>query len=77
MEAGIRNAPLDFSVIQPEKASVYSRSSSGKTTGEIKELRTKFEAQQSKRKAAQQRFVFTPPKYDQEYLEAMVKLETA
>jgi hypothetical protein len=78
MEAGIRNAPLDFSVIQPEKPTAYSRSSSGKTKAEIQRLRTKFEAQQAERKASQnQRFAFTPPKYDEEFLDAMAKLETA
>jgi hypothetical protein len=78
MEAGIRNAPLDFSVIQPEIPSVYSRSSSGKSKAEIQKLRAKFEAEQAKRKASQnQPFAFTPPKYDEEYLNAMAKLETA
>jgi hypothetical protein len=78
MEAGIRNAPLDFSVIQPEKPSAYSRSSSGKTKAEIQKLRTKFEVQQAQRKATQnQPFAFTPPKYDEEYLDAMAKLEIA
>lgn len=78
MEAGIRNAPLDFSVIQPERPTAYTRSSSGKTKAEIQKLRTKFEAEHSQRKANQtQPFAFTPPKYDEEYLNAMAKLETA
>ena len=78
MEAGIRNAPLDFSVIRPEQRAAYTRSSSGKTQAEIQKLRTKFEATQAQRKAAQnQPFTFTPPKYDEEYLNAMAKLETA
>jgi hypothetical protein len=78
MEAAIRNAPLDFSVIPPEKPAPYSRSSSGKTAAEIKKLRMKFEAQQAERKATQnQPFVFTPPKHDEEYRAAMAKLETA
>jgi hypothetical protein len=77
MEAGIRNAPLDFSVIHPEKPAAYSRSSSGKTKAEIQKLRTKFEAEQARRKASQNHpFAFTPPKYDEEYLNAMAKLET-
>jgi hypothetical protein len=78
METGIRNALLDFSVIQPGKPAAYSRSSSGKTKAEIQKLRTKFEAEQAQRKASQnQPFAFTPPKYDEEYLNAMAKLETA
>jgi hypothetical protein len=77
MEAGIRNAPLDFSVIKSDKPAAYSRSSSGKTKVEIQRLRAKFEAEQAKRKASQdQSFAFTPPKYDEEYLDAMAKLET-
>jgi len=77
MEAGIRNAPLDFSVIHSEKPTAYSRSSSGRTKAEIRKRRTKFEAEQAKRKANQnQLFAFTPPKYDEEYLNAMTKLET-
>jgi hypothetical protein len=78
MEAGIRNASLDFSVIQPEQPAAYARSSSGKTKAEIQKLRTRFEAAQAQRKAGQnQAFAFTPPKYDEEYLNAMAKLETA
>ena len=78
MEAGIRNALLDFSVVQPEQPAAYTRSSSGKTKAEIQKLRTKFEAAQAQRKAGQnQPFAFTPPKYDEEYLNAMAKLETA
>ena len=76
MEAGIRNAPLDFSVIQSEKPSAYSKSSSGKSQAEIQRLRTKFEDRQSQRKSARnQPFEFTPPKYDEEYFNAMTKLE--
>jgi hypothetical protein len=78
MEAGIRNAPLDFSVIEPQRPTAYSRSSSGRSKAEIQKLRTKFETQQAQRKASQnQPFAFTPPKYDEEYLNAMAKLETA
>jgi hypothetical protein len=79
MEMGIRNAPLDFSVIQPEQLSVYSRSSSGKTAAEVQRLRRRFEAQQAQRRASHKQppFVFTPPKYDGEYLSAMAKLESA
>lgn len=78
MEAGIRNAPLDFSLIQCETPTAYSRSSSGKTQAEIQKVRKSFEAEQAQRKARlNQPFTFTPPKYDEEYLNAMAKLETA
>lgn len=78
MEAGVRNEPLDFCVIQPEKPRPYSRSSSGKTKTEIQRLRTRFEAAQEQRRANQDRpFAFTPPKYDEEFFDAMTTLETA
>jgi hypothetical protein len=77
MELGIRNAPLDFSVIQSDKPATYSRSSSGRSKADIQKLRTKFETAQAQRKAGQsQGFAFTTPNYDEEYLKAMAKLET-
>jgi len=78
MEAGIRNQPLNFSMIPPEYPVVYSRSSSGKSPADIRKLRAKFEGQQADRKAKEQPpFTFTRPRYDEEYFEAMAKLETA
>jgi len=78
MEVGVRNAPLDFSVIQPERLSAYSRSSSGKTKTEVQKLRAKLEVLRAQRKAIPgQPFAFTPPRYDEEYLNAMAKLESA
>ncbi|SPF45850.1 hypothetical protein SBA4_3430012 [Candidatus Sulfopaludibacter sp. SbA4] len=78
MEAGIRNEPLDFSLIAPARPVVYSRSSSGKSPAEIRKLRAKFERQQAEKKGNQPRpFKFTRPKYDEEYFEAMGKIETA
>jgi hypothetical protein len=66
-----------FSVIQYEQPAAYTRSSSGKTKAEIQKLRTKFESAQVRRKAGQnQPFAFTPARYDEEYLNAMAKLET-
>ena len=77
MEAGIRNASLDFSVIQPEQPTAYTRSSSGKAKAEIQRLRARFEEAQAQRKASQnQSFAFTPPKYDEEYVDAMAKVQT-
>jgi hypothetical protein len=78
MEAGIRNQPLDFSLIATERPAVYSRSSSGKSPAEIRQIRAKFEHQQAEKKAKEQQpFAFTRPKYDEEYFEAMAKLQTA
>jgi hypothetical protein len=78
MEAAIRNQPLDFSLIATERPAVYSRSCSGKSTADIRKLSAKFDQLQAEKKPKEQRpFTFTPPRYDEEYLEAMRKLETA
>jgi hypothetical protein len=78
MESGIRNQPLDFSVIATERPAVYSRSSSGKSPADIRKLRAQYEQRQAAKKAKQQpAFAFTAPKYDDEYFEAMAKLHTA
>lgn len=78
MEEAIRNQPLDFSLIHTERPGVYSRSSSGKSPAEIRKLRQQFEKRWAEKKAPEQQpFPFTPPKYDDEYFEAMAKLESA
>ncbi|HET8580808.1 MAG TPA: hypothetical protein VFL31_07400 [Nitrospiraceae bacterium] len=78
MEAGIRNQALDFSVIPAERPVVYSRSASGKSPADIRKLRVQFEKRQAERKDKErQPFPFTPPKYDDEYFEAMAKLQSA
>jgi len=78
MEAGIRNQPLDFSLIPAERPAVYSRSCSGKSPADIRKLRAQFERRQAEKKASEQRpFPFTPPRYDDEYFEAMAKLQRA
>ena len=78
MEEGIRNQPLDFPLISTARHAAYSRSSSGKSPAAINKLREQFKHRQSERKAESQRpFSFTPPKYDEEYFEAMAKIESA
>jgi hypothetical protein len=78
MVAGIRNEPLDFSLIPTQRPAVYSRSSSGKSPADIRKLRTTFDRQQAEKKAKEQRpFTLTPPRYDEEYFEAMGKLQSA
>ena len=78
MEAGVRNQPLDFSVIRTEFPAVYSRSSSGKSPADIRNLRAEFERRRAEKKAQEQRpFIFTPPNYDEQYFEAMAKLQSA
>ena len=76
MEHGIRNEPLDFSSIQAEPHPKYSRSSSGKTAREIKSLRRKFQEKLAAR-VSTAGASFTPPRYDEEFFEALSKLEKA
>jgi hypothetical protein len=76
MEYGIRNQPLDFSRIFRQPLQKYVRTSSGKSTKEIAAARR--EIQESLRRTAakkEDRFAFTPPKYDEEYFAALEKLE--
>lgn len=79
MEHGIRNEPLDFSSIPYEPPEKYSRSASGASSREIaaakKQLLAKIAALQKPRPEA--RFEFTPPHYDDEFLNAMAKLDAA
>lgn len=76
MEHGIRNEPLDFSTIKAEPHPKYSRSSSGKTAMEIESLRRQFQEKVAARvSTAGTRF--TPPRYDEEFFEALSTLEKA
>jgi hypothetical protein len=78
MEAGIRNQLLDFSIIPAARPVVYARSSSGKSPAEIRKLRAQFERRQAEQNAKEERpFTFTSPKYDEDYFEAMAKLQDA
>ena len=78
METGIRNQLLDFSTIPAERPAMYSRSSSGRSAVEIRKLRAQFERCQAEKKANDQRpFTFTPPNYDDEYFQAMARLQNA
>jgi hypothetical protein len=76
MEYGIRNQPLDFSRILRQPLQKYVRTSSGKSTKEIAAARR--EIQETLRKTAdkkENRFAFTPPRYDEEYFAALEKLD--
>jgi hypothetical protein len=73
---GERYRPLDFSVIPEHAIPQYRRTSSGKTKQEIKAARKAFEEnQKTKVSAPTQPATFIPPKYDDEYWEAMDTLE--
>ena len=77
MEAGIRNQPLDFSTIPEDKPTSYSRISSEEPKTKLIKLRAAFKKKKEERKATSvSDFEFTPPKYDDEFIEAMEKLET-
>jgi hypothetical protein len=76
MEHGIRNEPLDFTTISEQPLLNYARQASGKTPQEIKTARKKLLEQLSRRRGeAAKAFAFTSPRYDEEFLEALEKLD--
>lgn len=73
---GERNKALDFSKIPEQKSIIYAKAKSGKSQQEIKALRQEFKRKQEEKKQGEQtQLEFTAPKYDEEYSEAMEKLE--
>lgn len=77
MEHGVRNEPLDFSQIG-ERPPAYTRSSSGKDPRAIKRTREQFWKELEARLAdSKRKFDFTPPRYDEEYFDAMARLDSA
>jgi hypothetical protein len=79
MEHGIRNEPLDFSLIPEEAVEKYHRSSSGKSTREIANAKKQWTAriQALEKPASEKRFNFTPPRYDDEFMNTISKLDAA
>ena len=76
MEYGIRNQPLDFSRIVQQPAQKYVRTSSGKSTEEIVAARRQIqEILKNLADKKESHFMFTPPKYDEEYFAALEKLD--
>jgi hypothetical protein len=79
MEQGIRNEPLNFTLISDERPEKYSRSTSGTSPRDIatakKQFASKIAALQKPK--PETRFEFTPPKYDDEFLSALAKLDAA
>jgi len=75
MEYGVRNEKLDFTRVLQQVPGLYKRSASGKTDGEIKALHREFGEKISTRLSSTT-FQFTPPRYDDEFLAAMQKLDT-
>ncbi len=76
MEHGIRNEALDFSTVQEEPHTKYSRSSSGKSAKEIDTLRKQFREKVAAR-VSTVGLNLTPPRYDAEFFEALSKLDKA
>lgn len=79
MENGIRNEPLDFSLIPEGRPERYVRSSSGAQTRQIIAMKKEFAERMAalQKNEQQKRFEFTPPKYDDEFAKAMAKLDIA
>jgi hypothetical protein len=79
MEHGIRNEPLDFSVIPEDRPEKYVRPSSGASAKQIARMKEDFASRIS---ALQQlhppkTFDFAPPSYDDEFRAAIAKLDAA
>jgi hypothetical protein len=78
MEHGVRNAPLDFDLIpsqMPERyTSVGTVLPSKELTRLRKRIKEKLGALQSKQDSP---FYFTPPRYDEEFFQALSKLDEA
>lgn len=77
MEHGIRNVPLDFSVIPTEAPEKYKRAASGIAPSEITCRRKAFRERQALLRSQHGSFEFTPPRYDEEFFEALSKLNQA
>lgn len=78
MEGGIRNAPLDFSVISTQAPERYVRSSSATAPAEAARLRKSIKEKQASLLRKQNiTFEFTPPRYDEEFFGALSKLDEA
>jgi hypothetical protein len=78
MEHGIRNEPLDFSVIPEDSPEKYIRSASGASARQIANMKEDFASRLGalQQSHAPKHFQFTPPSYDDEFRAAMAKLDT-
>jgi hypothetical protein len=79
MEHGIRNEPLDFSVIPEGRPEKYTRSASGASAKQIARMKEKFASRLGalQQAHAPKHFDFTPPSYDDDFRAAMAKLDAA
>jgi hypothetical protein len=77
MEHGVRNEPLDFSSVKQERPEKYVRPKSTISEKEIRKHRRNFQEKLSQQNAQASKFQFTAPRYDQEFEEALKKIEAA
>jgi len=77
MEHGIRNEPLDFSVIPEERPEKYVRPASGASVKQIAKMKEEFAARLGALQSSRppKPFDFTPPSYDEEFRAAIAKLD--
>jgi len=76
MENGVRNTPLDFSVIPSQQPERYARTASNTPPGVMTRMRQEFKERQAQLQVQQFGDTeFTPPRYDDEFFQAMSKLE--
>lgn len=76
MRNGTRGEKLDFSTVSDRPPMLYSRVRSGRSKDEIESLRRKIAEGIEASKKPTQGVTFTPPTYDNEFFEAMDKLES-
>jgi len=77
MEYGMRNTPLDFSVIPQQALERYKRSQSETPPKEAARLREQFRQREAHLRNSRQDFTFTPPRHDEEFFRALEKLDAS
>jgi hypothetical protein len=79
MEQGIRNEPLNFSLVSDGRPEKYTRTVSGTSDRDIANAKKQFASKIASlpKPSTEVRFEFTPPKYDDEFLSALAKLDAA
>jgi hypothetical protein len=76
MELGSRNEPLDFNKVAEQAPPKYVRSASGVKEKDLEAQRERFaKCRASRGEGQKSAFSFTPPNYDEEFLEALAKLD--
>lgn len=76
MDGAIRNQPLNFNTVLSESPGIYRRTSSGVSPADIKRRRTEFETRMKERSQHGRAPDMIPPRYDEEFIEAMGKLDS-